>query len=93
MISASNAMEYAYEGDDLSGEGQPSYFTQAVIDALETGKADRDGDRWISVDELYDYVFDRVKEKTPNQTPNKKSELEGRGCPDRRGTSVTILTG
>ncbi|MBV8965117.1 MAG: caspase family protein, partial [Mycobacteriaceae bacterium] len=62
VISASNAMEYAYEGDDLTGEGRPSYFTQAVIDGLETGQADRDHDHRISVDELYDYVFERVKE-------------------------------
>ncbi len=77
VITASNAMEYAFEGVDRSGQGQPSYFTQAVIDALRTGEADRDGDHWISVDELYDYVYDRVKEKTPNQTPIKKIELEG----------------
>jgi WD40 repeat protein len=77
VITASSATEYSYDGDNLSGEGQPSIFTEAVVEGLETGQADRDGDKWISVDELYDYVYDRVKERTPNQSPNKLSTLEG----------------
>jgi hypothetical protein len=77
VITASNATEYSYEGDQLSGEGQPSIFTDAVVEGLESGKADRDGDKWISVDELYNYVNDRVRDKTPNQNPNKLSTLEG----------------
>jgi DNA-binding beta-propeller fold protein YncE len=77
VITASTAMEYAYEGDQLSGEGQPSYFTAALVEGLETGEADRDQDQWISVDELYDYVYDRVKDVSPNQTPTKQIALEG----------------
>jgi hypothetical protein len=77
VITASSAMEYAYEGDTLSGEGQPSFFTEAVVEALESGKADRDQDHLISIQELYEYVYDCVKEKTPSQTPNIKSELQG----------------
>ncbi len=59
------------------GKGQPSIFTDAVVEGLETGRADRDGDRWISVDDLYRYVYDRVKDKTPWQSPTKLSNLEG----------------
>ena len=77
VITASNSMEFSYEGDELAGGGQPSFFTGAVVEALETGKADRDGDRRISVDELYDYVYDRVRELTPSQSPTKLSSLEG----------------
>jgi hypothetical protein len=77
VITASNSMEFAYEGDELAGVGQPSFFTGAVVEALETGKADRDGDGRISVDELYDYVYDRVRECTPNQSPTILSSLEG----------------
>jgi Caspase domain len=77
VITASTAMEYAYEGDQLSGQGQPSYFTAALVEALETGEADRDQDQRISVDELYDYVYDRVKDLSPNQTPTKQIALEG----------------
>jgi hypothetical protein len=77
IITASSALEYAYEGDQLHGEGRPSVFTEAVVEGLETGKADLDHDQWVSVDDLYSYVYERVKERTPSQTPNKKSELEG----------------
>lgn len=64
-------MEYAFEGDALSGEGNPSVFTSAVVKGLETGEADRDGDGSISVDELYEYIYDQVQELTPKQTPSK----------------------
>jgi predicted RNA-binding protein with RPS1 domain len=77
VITASNAMEYAYEGDHRSGDGHPSMFTGTVIEALQTGRADRDQDGWISVDELYDYVFDRLHEQGAKQTPNKYIALEG----------------
>jgi uncharacterized caspase-like protein len=77
IITASNAMEYAYEGDTLRGEGQPSVFTEAIVEGLATGEADLDHDQLVSVDDLYDYVYERVKAKTPSQTPSKKSELEG----------------
>jgi TPR repeat protein len=77
VISSSNAMEYAYEGDELTGRGQPSVFTHAVVEGLRTGGADRDHDHQVSLQELYDYVFDHVREATPNQTPNMMSTLEG----------------
>lgn len=71
VLTASSAMEYSFEGDELSGEGRPSIFTSAVVRGLETGEADSDGDSWVSVDELYEFVHDRVQETTPNQTPGK----------------------
>jgi Caspase domain len=76
VITASNAMEYAFEGNELSGEGEPSIFTSAVVKALETGQADRDLDGWIAVDELYDYIYDEVCGKSP-QHPVKWVDLEG----------------
>jgi Caspase domain len=77
IITASSDMEYAYEGDELKGEGHPSVFTDAVVEGLQTGMADLDHDQLVSVDDLYGYVYDRVKERTPAQTPNKKSDIEG----------------
>lgn len=80
VISASTATEYAYEGDQLdqlSGEAQGSVFTTALVEGLESGAADRDQDKWISVDELYDYVYDRVKVENPAQKPTRQGALEG----------------
>jgi uncharacterized caspase-like protein len=77
IITASNAMEYAYEGDELMGQGRPSVFTEAVVDGLRTGEADLDQDHLVSIDDLYHYVYDRVRDRTPSQTPSIKSDLEG----------------
>ena len=77
ILTASSAMEYAFEGEELTGTGNPSVFTTAVVKGLETGEADRDQDRRISVEELYDYVCEQVREITPDQSPNMLSHLEG----------------
>jgi hypothetical protein len=73
VITASSAMEYAFEGDELSdtNEHRPSLFTSALVEGLDTGEADRDQDGYVGLDELYDYVYDRVRAATPNQTPGK----------------------
>lgn len=73
VLTASNSMEYAWEGDDVVGTGAGSVFTRAVVDGLEDGDADLDGDGEISIDELYEYIFSRVHRETPNQTPGKWS--------------------
>jgi len=77
ILTASSAMEYAFEGEELTGTGNPSVFTTAVVKGLETGEADRDQDHRISIEELYDYVCEQVREVTPDQTPNMLSHLEG----------------
>jgi hypothetical protein len=79
VITASNAMEYAFEGDRLADDHsqRPSVFTSALVDGLATGDADRDEDGWVSLNELYDYVFDRVRAVTPHQTPGRDIEMSG----------------
>ncbi|GAA1130437.1 hypothetical protein GCM10009630_30420 [Kribbella jejuensis] len=71
VITASSAMEYAFEGGRLTSDAAPapSVFTGAVVDGLTTGEADRDGDGWIGLSELLGYVRDRVHRVTPDQNP------------------------
>jgi uncharacterized caspase-like protein len=73
VITASSAMEYAFEGDQLTDtrEVAPSVFTSALVQGLETGDADIDQDGLVALDELYDYIYDTVRATTPNQTPSK----------------------
>jgi len=78
VMTASTALQYAFEGDEVKGEGVRSVFTNALVEGLESGRADLDGDGDVSLDELYDYVYDRVTEATPHQIP-EKSELGVRG--------------
>jgi len=78
VVTASSAMEYAFEGDRVAiDESSGSVFTTALVDGLSTGDADLDGDGRITVDELYDYVYERVRDITPNQTPGKIEHLHG----------------
>ena len=44
VLTASSAMEYSFEGDQLAGEGKPSVFTSALVRGLATGEADRNQD-------------------------------------------------
>jgi hypothetical protein len=79
VITASNAIEYAFEGGRLADDQSslPSVFTSALVEGLATGDADRDEDGLISLTELYDYVFDKVRDRNPHQTPSRQIELEG----------------
>lgn len=73
VLTASGAVEYAFEGGELteSGDPAPSVFTTAMVRGLTTGQADRDQDGYVDLDELYDYIYDAVREVTPHQTPGK----------------------
>ncbi|GGY07787.1 caspase family protein [Streptomyces hiroshimensis] len=79
VITASNSMEYAFEGAELTQTAgpRPSVFTSALVSGLATGEADLDEDGRISLDELYEYVFDRVRQENPNQTPSRSVDMQG----------------
>jgi Caspase domain len=91
VITASSAMEYAFEGDQLADDHspRPSVFTTALVEGLATGEADRDQDGWVSLNELYDYVFDKVRERNPHQTPSRDVEMQGDLYIARRSRPVT----
>jgi hypothetical protein len=84
VLSASTDLEYAFEESDPAtginevGHVAPgSLFTRSVVDGLRTGDADLDEDGRISVDDLYDYVYDRIRERSPNQTPGRAGDVKG----------------
>jgi len=77
VLTASDATQFAWEGDKVIGETDNSLFTHFLVKGLE-GEADSDGDGRITVDELYDYAFDQISRVTPKQTPTKSSsKVEG----------------
>jgi hypothetical protein len=73
VITASAAMEYAFEGATLTDDSgpSPSLFTGALVEGITSGEADRDQDGQVGLDELYDYIHTKVHARTPNQTPSK----------------------
>ena len=46
-------------------------FTRHLVQGLRTGQADTDADGRITLDELYNYVYEQVVLQTPKQTPRK----------------------
>lgn len=93
VITASSAMEYAFEGASVAdtSEGEPSVFTSALVEGLESGDADRDQDGHVGLDELYEYVYDRVRSVTPHQTPGKwMLDVRGDLRIARRARPVTV---
>ncbi|MCP4541180.1 MAG: SUMF1/EgtB/PvdO family nonheme iron enzyme [Chloroflexi bacterium] len=78
VLTSSNAVQYSFEGDEVKGEGVRSVFTSALVRGLETGEADRDKDGRISLDELYDYVYERVIDETSKQRPKMFADIEGK---------------
>jgi DNA-binding beta-propeller fold protein YncE len=92
VITASSAMEYAFEAGELTAaeEAPPSVFTSALVQGLQTGEADRDQDGLVGLDELYDYVYEKVRTATPHQTPGKSVlGMEGEFYIARRSRPVT----
>ena len=73
VLTATDATQYAWEGDALIGTAQNSVFTRYLLQGLRTGEADTDQDGRITLDELYDYVYEQVVTVTPKQTPGKWS--------------------
>jgi hypothetical protein len=72
VLTASDATQFAWEGDKLIGETSDSLFTHFLVKGLK-GEADQDGDGKITVDELYDYAYEQIINITPKQTPGKWS--------------------
>jgi tetratricopeptide (TPR) repeat protein len=71
VLTATDTTQYAWEGDQIIGKAENSLFTHFLINGLRTGDADANHDGSITVDELYDYIYNLVIQKTPQQTPGK----------------------
>ena len=71
VLTATDATQFAWEGDQVIGKADKSVFTHYLVEGLRTGQADTDADGQITLDELYDYVYERVVKATTKQTPRK----------------------
>ncbi|MGR4879402.1 TCP-1/cpn60 chaperonin family protein [Streptomyces sp. LARHCF249] len=72
VITATDALQQAWEGDGPvteTGEGKLSVFTAAALEGLRSGRADRDGDGWVSVEDLYGHVREEMLARDARQSP------------------------
>ena len=69
VLTATDSTQYAWSGDEVIGTASQSTFTRHLVEGLETGNADLDGDGRITLDDWYGYVHDCVRRETPKQTP------------------------
>ncbi|MFJ4779213.1 TCP-1/cpn60 chaperonin family protein [Streptomyces sp. NPDC088762] len=72
VITATDAIQQAWEGDGPvteTGEGRLSVFTAAAVEGLRSGRADRDGDGWVSVEDLYGHVREEMLARDARQNP------------------------
>jgi uncharacterized caspase-like protein len=67
LLTSSSTIQYSFEE-----QGRNSLFTQYLLEGIETGQADENGDGRISVDELFEYVAPRVEARRSEQTPMKQ---------------------
>lgn len=73
ILTSSSPIEYSFESEDNG----LSIYTKYLVEGIETGAADQDGDQLISVNELHEYASERVKEAAPAMTPKFYLSLEG----------------
>lgn len=71
ILTASNATQYAFEGNQVIKTAHNSLFTHFLLEGLENGQADRDNDGIITVDEWYEYAYEQIVNSEATQRPHK----------------------
>lgn len=72
VLTSSDAVQLSWEGDRLmDGDISHSFFTHFLLDGLRTGTADRNGDGYIDLDELYDHIEEGMAHASSKQEPLK----------------------
>ena len=64
ILTSSSSTQFSFQPD-----GDMSIYTRYLVEGIETGAADRDGDSKISIDELHEYAASKVSQESPNMTP------------------------
>ncbi|MDF5721358.1 MAG: SUMF1/EgtB/PvdO family nonheme iron enzyme [Rhizonema sp. PD37] len=74
ILTSSTSTQYSFvqEGSELS------IYTRYLVEGIEKGATDKDGDGWITVDDLHEYVSSKVLEAAPaKMTPKFYPGEEG----------------
>jgi uncharacterized caspase-like protein len=77
ILTSSTSTEYSFGAAAGHDDAGLSIYTRHLVEGIETGAADVDGDGWIAVEELHEYAASRVKEAAPAMTPKFYPVEEG----------------
>ncbi|MEZ4417785.1 MAG: caspase family protein [Gemmatimonadota bacterium] len=70
VLTASDATQYALEGDQVVERAELSLFTHYLLEGLRSGRAAA-GQPFVTLDALYDYAYAQVVSHGRGQTPRK----------------------
>ena len=73
VLTSSTSTQYSFE-EQTSNH---SIYTRYLVEGIENGKADMDGDGVISVDELHEYTRRKMQELAPKSKPEIYAFKEG----------------
>ncbi|BAY82873.1 hypothetical protein NIES267_23580 [Calothrix parasitica NIES-267] len=73
ILTSSTSTQYSFEQQD----SELSIYTRYLVEGVNTGAADKDGDGQISIDELHEYAKSKVQEASPAMTPEFYPVKEG----------------
>lgn len=73
VLTSSTSTQYSFEQDNA----ELSIYTRYIVEGIETGAADINGDGQISIDELHEYASQKVKDTAPAMQPKIYSVEEG----------------
>ncbi|AFY50366.1 EAL domain-containing protein [Nostoc sp. PCC 7524] len=65
VLASSSSTEYSFEQQ----ESELSIYTRYLVEGVETGAADLDGDGLLSIEDIHGYVNNRIHEEFPHVTP------------------------
>ncbi len=77
ILSASDATHYVWQESGLSGQAEASRFTEFLLEGLADGRADQDGDGFVTIGELYDFVAARIELATRNNNHRPRKWFDG----------------
>ena len=78
ILTSSTSTEYSFGSATPGHEDEGlSIYTRYLVEGIEKGAADTDGDGWIAVEELHEYAANRVKDAAPAMTPKFYPVEEG----------------
>lgn len=73
VLASSGAGETSAAGAVSETGIEPSVFTAALVHGLRTGQADRDGDGYIGVSELFIHASEHIQKRESVQTPHQSA--------------------